>query len=309
MKKSTKYLLLMVIFLGLLSLIPFGYSYAKYASNSVWNYYLEAKGFYLSSEELGSEQVVNVNNNWNFEKVPFTLRNSTNEYLVSDFDITYTVTCSIQNDISEYSRCTLNGTDSDTFTGKISSSSICVNNKDNVDVSSFTKKQCDDGGYEWKVEKHRSELYFEIIKTSEETEDGEEVNLDYVSVLIEVTSTSPYSKTLLGEFNLSSTGIYESGLKVNYKEFDNYSRVIVSNSYDENKCVKLSFNSDDLIIDDTNIQISSYIYDENNENNINGIIFNIKKRENISYLFYRTDYSKSFDYKDFILVESDECTT
>ena len=30
---------------------------------------------------------------------------------------------------------------------------------------------------------------------------------------------------------------------------------------------------------------------------------------NISYLFYKTDFSKSFDYKDFILVESDECTT
>lgn len=298
MKTRTKYLLLLVIFLGLISIITSGYSYAKYASNQAWNYYLGTKGFYFSSEQLGIEKVINVNNNWDFGKTQFTIKNSENDFLVSDFDIEYTVKCTIQNEASTYSKCTINGTDSNTFNGVISSSSICKNNVDELDVSSYNKEKCESNGYEWNIQENYKDLYFDIIKTGEE-------NLDYVSVLIEVTSTSPYSKTLLGEFNLSSGGIQESGLKINYREFNNYSRVIISNSYDENKCVKLNWNSEDLRIDETSGQVSSYQYDENNI--INEIKFNINKKDSVSYVFYKTNFNKTYDYQDFSLIESDNC--
>ena len=97
----------------------------------------------------------------------------------------------------------------------------------------------------------------------------------------------------------------ESALKVNYKELSNYSRVIISNSYDENKCVKLSWNSDNLRIDETNNQISSYQYDNNNH--INEIIFNINKKDSISNIFYKTEFKKIYDYKEFNLIESNQC--
>ena len=140
-------------------------------------------------------------------------------------------------------------------------------------------------------------MYFDVIKTGEQ-------DLTYVSVLIEVTSTSPYTKTLIGEFNLSSVDVLKSGLEVDYKEFDNYSRVIISNSYDENKCVKLSWNPDNLRIDETSGEVSSF---KMNANNINEIIFNINKKNSVSYLFYKTDMNKKYDYKEFNLVESNEC--
>lgn len=298
MKKRTKYLLLLVLFLSLISLLTTGYSFAKYVSNHAWNYYLGTKGFYFSSEQLGIEKVTNVNNNWSFEKTHFTIKNSENDFLVSDFDIEYTVKCTIQNEASDYSKCTINGSDSNTFEGIMSSSSICQNNIDKLDVSSYNKEQCELNGYEWNIQENYKDLYFDIIKTGEE-------NLDYVSVLIEVTSTSPYSKTLLGEFNLSNGRIQESGLKINYKEFDNYSRVIISNSYDEEKCVKLNWNSENLRLDETSGQISSYKYDDNN--NINEINFNINKRESISYIFYKTNFTKSYDYQEFNLIESNNC--
>ena len=298
MKKRTKYMLLVVIFLGLISIITNGYSYAKYVSNHAWNYYLGTKSFYFSSEQLGNTKITNVNNNWDFEKTMFTIKNSENDFLVSDFDIEYTVKCTIQNEASNYSKCTLNGTNSNIFNGKISSSSRCQNNIDELDVSSYNKEQCESKGYEWFVQENYKELYFDIIKTAEK-------NLDYVSVLIEVTSTAPYSKTLLGEFNLSSGGIQESGLKIDYQEFENYNRVIVSNSYDENKCVKLSWNSENLRIDETSGQISSHQYDNNN--NINEINFNINKKDSISYIFYKTDFNKKYDYQEFNLIESDNC--
>ena len=298
MKKRTKYMLLLVIVLSLVSIVTYGYSYAKYVSNHAWNYYLGTKGFYFSSEQLGINKITNVNNNWNLESTYFTHKNSENNFLVSDYDIEYTVKCTIQNDASNYSKCTLNGTDSNTFSGIISSSSICKNKIDEKDVKSYTKEKCESAGYEWNIQENYKDLYFDVVKTGEQA-------LDYVSVLIEVTTTSPYSKTLQGEFNLSSIEMQESGLKVSYKEFDNYSRVIISNSYDENKCVKLNWNSENLRIDEINNQISSYQYGNNGY--INEINFNINKKDSISYIFYKTDVNKEYYYQEFSLVESNNC--
>ena len=298
MRKRTKYLLLSVIVLGVLSIITSSYSYAKYVSNYVWNYYLETKGFYFSSDQLDTTKIVNVNNNWNFDRTYFTLRNSDNDFLVSDYDIDYTVKCVIQNDASEYSKCILNGSNSDVFNGTISSSRVCKNNIDEIDVSSYNQEKCESNGYEWSIQENYKDLYFDIISDNDE-------ELNYVSVLIEATSTLPYSKTLLGEFNLSSAEIQEIGLKLDYKEFDNYSRVIISNSYDENKCVKLNWNADNLRIDETNEHILSYQYDSNN--NINEIKFNINKKDSISLIFYKTDFTKEYDYQEFSLIETNNC--
>ena len=298
MKKKTKTLLLAIILLCLVSLITYNYSMAKYVSNSLWNYFLSTKGFYFSSEQLGIDKITNINNNWEYDSTYFRLNNSENDFLVTDYDIEYTVKCTIQNDAAEYSKCTLNGTDSDTFTGILSSSSVCINSVNEQDVSTLTQEECETGGYEWKIQENFKDLYFDVIKTDNH-------DLTYASVLIEVTTTAPYKKTLVGEFNLSSIELQESGLNVNYKEFDNYSRVIKTNSYDEDKCVILSWNPNNLRIDKTSENFVSFKEDANN--NINEIIFNIDKKNSISYLFYKTDFNIKYDYTEFSLVESNEC--
>ena len=299
MKKRTKCLLLIVMILGLISIVTYGYSFAKYVSNSAWNYYLSTKGFYFSSEELGVNEITNVNSNWNYDSTYFNLKNSENDFLISDYDIDYTVKCTILDDASSYSKCLLNGTDSDTFSGTISSSGICINNIDEKDVSSYTENKCKANDYEWKVQESYKNLYFDVVKTSDK-------ELDYVSVLIEVTTTYPYSKTISGEFNLSSASVLEMGLNLSYMEYDNFSRVIITNSYDENKCVKLSLNSNDFRIDENNENISSFSYDDNG--NINEIKFNINKKVNLSFIFYKTDFSKEeYDYNAFSLVETNDC--
>ena len=117
MEKRTKYLLIIVILLSLVSIIPYGYSFARYVSNHAWNYYLGTKGFYFSSEQLGTTKVTNINNNWNYESTKFTLKNSENNFLVSDYDNEYTLKCTIQNQASNHSKCNLNGKDTDTFNG------------------------------------------------------------------------------------------------------------------------------------------------------------------------------------------------
>lgn len=298
MSKRTKTLLLIVIILGLTSLITSNYSMAKYVSNSFWNYYLSTKGFYFSSDGLDTTKITNINNNWEYDSTYFRIKNSENDFLISDYDIEYTVKCTIQSDASEYSKCTLNGTDSDTFTGVLSSSGVCINEIDEQDVSAYIKEECELGGYKWQAQEAYKDLYFDIIKTGEQ-------DLTYVSVLIEVTSSVPYVKTLIGEFNLSSIETLENGLGLDYKEFANYSRVIMTNSYDENKCVKLSWNPDNLRIDETSGKITSFKTDTNN--NINEILFKIDKKNSVSYLFYKTDMNKKYDFSEFSLVESNEC--
>ena len=299
MKKRTKCLLLIVMLLGFISIVTNGYSFAKYVSNSAWNYYLSTKGFYFSSEELGVNKITNVNNNWNYDSTYFTLKNSENDFLISDYDIDYTVRCTIQNDASSYSKCLLNGTDLDTFSGTISSSGKCINNIDEGDVSSYKESVCKANNYEWNIQEGYKNLYFDVVKTGDK-------ELDYVSVLIEVTTTAPYSKTISGEFNLSSVSVLERGLNVDYTEYDNFSRVIVTNSYDENKCVKLSFDSNNFRIDENNENISSFSYGDNGY--INEIKFNINKKDSLSFIFYKTDFSKEdYDYNTFSLVETNDC--
>ena len=298
MKKRTKCLLLIVMLLALLSMCTYGYSFAKYVTNSAWNYYLGTKGFYFSSDELGIDKITNVNNNWDNDSIHFILKNSENDYLISDYNIEYTVKCTVKGDAANYSKCVLNGTENDVFDGVLSSSGKCVDNKYLEDVSGYNQKDCNDNNYEWIIQENYKDLYFDIVKTGEQ-------DINYVSVLIEVTTTSPYSKTISGEFNLSNVPIQESGLGISYKEFDNYSRVIISNSYDENKCFKLNWNPDNLRIDEINAQISSY--QTNTNGFINEIKFNINKKDSISYIFYKTDFSKKYDYQEFSLIESNEC--
>jgi len=298
MKKSTKHLLLSVIFLSLICITTYGYTFAKYVSNYAWDYYLGSKGFYFSSEELDTTKVTNVNNNWNFDSTYFTIKNSLNDFLITEYDIGYTVKCTIQNDDANYSKCTLNGTDSDSFTGVISSSYICKDNINDLDVSYYNQKDCESNGYEWTNQENYKDLYFDVVKTGEQ-------EINDVSVLIEVTTTSPYKKTISGEFNLSSVEVEKSGLEISYKELSNYSRAIISNSYDEDKCVKLTWNSDNLRIDDSSENIISYQIDENRY--INEIIFNIHKKDSISYIFYKTDFSRSYDNQEFNLIETNEC--
>ena len=288
----------LVILLSVISGITYGYSFARYVSKTAWNHYLSTKGFYFSSEQLDTTKVTNVNNNWNLESTYFTIKNSEDNILVTEYDINYTVKCTIQNEASSYSKCTLNGTDSDTFTGVISSSSVCKNNIDDEDTSLYTKEECETKGYEWIVQENHKELYFDVVKTTEQ-------ELKDVNVLIEVTTNKPFSKKITGEFKLSNVEIEKNGLELDYKEYDNYNRLIVTNSYDENKCVKLNWNPNNLQIDDTNQKIISS--QTNIDGYINEIVFSIDKKDSISYIFYKTDFTKVYDKQEFTLIEWTEC--
>lgn len=261
MRDKRYYLLFIVAFLVVLFLMSRSYSYAKYASNSVWNYYLQSRGFYLESDDIS---LGNVDNNWDGGSINFSFKNYVNDSDFTNHDITYKVTCTVLGDAANYSSCYLNGSSSNTYTGTLSGSGKAIKND-----------------------------YFDIVS-------GEEIT--GLSVEIKLESLTPYKKTITGEYILNK-GTKEIGeLKLNYNSSDD--RVVITNSYNENKCVKLSWDSSKIRIDN-NKNISSSNSDD--DGYIKEIIFNIKNKDSLDFIFYRIDSDVELTNNDFTLVESNEC--
>ena len=298
MKKNTKNLLIIVGVIGFVFIITSGFTYAKYVKDAIWNYYLNSNGFYFSSPDLSISGEKNINNNWDGESTSFTISNSLNDSLISERDIKYKVTCTVKGESAEYATCRLMGTESDEYEGTLSTYAHCSNDIDDTDVSIFSKNVCESNGYKWVQEKTSKELYFDIVELTE-------TKISELEVEIKAESISPYSKVLIGDYILSR-GISKVGsLDLKYKSYDNYDNLIVSNTYEEDKCLKLSWNSEDLRIDiDTN-QISSYQTDENGY--INEIVFKLNRNNSKSHIFYKTDFNAVYTENNFTLVENDEC--
>lgn len=296
MRKVT---LCILVFIGVLLTIFIGargFSLAKYAAKSTWNYYLESQGFYFNSDTLNGKD--NVNNNWDGGSVNFSITNSNNDSLSTGVDIKYKAVCTVVGEASSSAACKMNGLDSSTYEGVLSSNASCVNNKDEVDVSSFDKEKCVKDGYEWKASTTKTDLYFDVVSL-----DGSEVA--GLNVLVEVQSTSPYKKTLSSTFVLNKSKGLIGGLKVNYKENDVSNRLVVTNSYDEDKCVKLSWDSSIARIDVSRDMVSSYKVDDLGY--VNEIILKINKKDSKDFLVYKKDFTKTIDDKFFTLIETNGC--
>lgn len=284
-KKKTFILLAVIVVIFIISC---GITFAKYASKSIWNYYLESKGFYFTSETLKNK---NINNEWDGSRVYFDVRNSLNSYVATEYNIKYEITCNIKGDVNGY--CRLNGTDSNFFTGTLSSYEGCVNLADDTDVSSYNKEACNNAGYSYRVKESIVNNYFEVFSNYDN-------ELNNITVEIIVKSTSPYTRTLKNDFILSRSLDETGSVNFIYNEYSQYSRLIISNSYNEDKCVTLSFDSSKIRIDN-DIDNLSYTQDDNGY--INSISLKINNKTNKDYLFYRVDDSIEYLESDFELVE------
>lgn len=291
MKNNRKKLILLIIILSIVLVMSYGVTYARYASNSIWNYYLESKGFYFTSNTLENKRV---NNEWDGSRIYFDVRNSLNSYVATEYDITYEITCNIKGEVN--GTCKVNGKDSNVYTATLSSYEGCVNLVDDVDVSSYNKEACNEAGYSYRIKESVANNYFEVVS-------NDETELNNITVEIIVKSTSPYTRTLKNEFILSRSLDETGSLELIYNEYSEYSRVIISNSYSEDKCVKLSFDDSKIRIDNDSSVLS---YSTSDNGYINSATLKINSKSNANYLFYRLDNSVEYLETDFELVET-EC--
>lgn len=298
MGKKTKYLLILLGILLVGVVLTNGVSYAKYVSNSVLNYYLKSKGFYFESDSLTLDGNEFVDTAWDGNSIYFSLKNSLNDVLATDTDIKYTVTCEVLGDDTT-KQCLINGTSSNTYSATLSAVLGCSNySDDSVDVSNYDEDKCTANDYVWESQVTIANLYFDVVDSN-----GDDV--DTASVKVTAKATSPYTKTLSAKYNLTKDKNDIGTLMVSYEELDTYSNVVVTNSYDEDKCLTLRWDADDLVLDTSSNVYLKYSIDVNYY--INEITFDVSKLNSLKFRFYRRDLSKTFTDEDFVLVESSDC--
>lgn len=280
MRKNRKIILL---FIGLIGI--FSFVFAKYVSNTVWNYYLQTKGFYFSSDHLETNIV---NNLWDGSEVHFNIKNSLNKNVITEYDIEYTLACSVVD--NEALDCYLNGTDSDTIEGILLSKFSCINSTDKTEENFDDETSCEAGGHEWVVQEVKNDLYFEI--------DSKDQPFTAVTVEITATSTAPYSKTITGYFTLNKNK-NESEITMLYQNYSNYDRLIISNPTTSSKCVKINWDASKLLVDETDFNS----YNTDDYGYINEISVEISSKKSLSYIFYKTNFSNEYDISEFILTE------
>lgn len=293
MKKKKRYssLLIIILVLALTVIITRGFSHARYASNAVFNYYLSSKGFYFESDDLSFDTKSNVDTMWDGEKVYFTLSNSANGALSSETDIVYTVSCIVDEEDTT-KQCLLNGTGKSEINATLSASFGCS------DSTYKDEDSCIINDKKWTATPATSDVYFEVVDTS-----GEEVL--NANVLVKVTSSKPYKKELSGRYNLIRDNSEIGGLSMKYEEGSIKSNLIITNSYNENKCVAVSWDSLDFIYGANSKEVLGKNTDS--DGNINGVYFMLDKMDSTSLEFYEKDKAASYNELSFNLVESNMC--
>lgn len=286
MKK--KYIIIL-IFIMLITLIGINsFTYAKYVFNSAKDYYLKSKGFYFYSDKLDINSKENVNNYWNGESIDFNINNYLNDKVISEYDINYNVECSIKN--NDNAKCYLNDTESNILKSTLKSNNKCINNtQDGVDTSVFTKEECLNQNYNYQNEKVTDKITFKIVPNSGYL-------LTDIEVEIKVTSTSPYTKTLKSIYKLYKDQNSMNNITIDYKDYETYGDLIINNSYSEKKCVKVLWDPDNLIIDNSDI-IFKEVFNDNKY--INGFITEIGPKTNTKFIYYKNDYNVEYNINEF----------
>lgn len=294
MNKKKK-VLIMFILISIsfsLAIISFG----RYTSSYMKGYYLKSKGFYFESNELKTNKN-NTNLLWDGGSTTFTLKNYASENLITDFDIRYTVTCEVLTENINAS-CTINDSNNSTLNLVLSSNARCVNEKDETDVTSYNKTECEVDGYNWLKQKVSQNNYFNIVFNNQNDQDKE------IDVRITATSTSPYSKSLSGVFKLQRN-IKSSGEITNInKVYSNFSELILNNTYSQNKCLQITFDSTNRVLDINNLT-TNLQYDANDY--VNGFKTIVNADSSSKIKFFKRSNNSDLSLNDFVIRESSGC--
>lgn len=301
MKYSKKYVILVILLICISAVFIFSgnKSIARYVSNSFWNYFVKSKDFYFTSDSLSEVVTKNVDNLWTGTSVNFVIRNGINDKVVSNTDIEYEVTCDIVGEAESYTACKLNGTNNNTVTDTIASSQVCSNSTgDGKNVSAYNEETCLSEGYDYIYIPVEEELYFDIVLTDNSKE------IKDIVVNITAASITPYKKEIKGVFTLHKSELNDDQIVLNYKNYSDYGKLTITSSYSVNKCMELSWNSDNLSINSSS-NILNKAYDLNGY--INKAVFLVNSKSNVSYIFNSRDLETVYNSDSFTISESSAC--
>lgn len=294
MNKRKKVIILFIFISISFSLAIF--SFAKYTSSYVKGYYLKSKGFYFESNELKNDKNI-TNLLWDGGAVSFALKNYSSENLITDSDIRYTLTCEILTE-NINATCTINDSNNSTSNLVLSSNASCVNNKDETDVSSYNKTECEVGGYNWVKQKVSQNNYFNVTFSNQNDQNKE------IDVKITATSTSPYRKSVSAIFKLQKNTRSSGEIIDTNKVFSNYNELILTNTYSQNKCLQISFDSSNRILDVSSVT-TNLGYDNNDY--VNSFKVNINANSSLKIKFFKRDSNSNLSLNDYVIQQSSGC--
>ena len=294
MNKRKKVIILFIFISISFSLAIF--SFAKYTSSYVKGYYLKSKGFYFESNELKNDKNI-TNLLWDGGAVSFALKNYSSENLITDSDIRYTLTCEILTE-NINATCTINDSNNSTSNLVLSSNASCINNKDETDVSSYNKTECEVGGYNWVKQKVSQNNYFNVIFSNQNDQNKE------IDVKITATSTSPYRKSVSAIFKLQKNTRSSGEIIDTNKVFSNYSELILTNTYSQNKCLQISFDSSNRILDVSSVT-TNLSYDNNDY--VNSFKVNINANSSLKIKFFKRNSNSNLSLNDYVIQQSSGC--
>ena len=294
MNKRKKVIILFIFISISFSLAIF--SFAKYTSSYVKGYYLKSKGFYFESNELKNDKNI-TNLLWDGGAVSFALKNYSSENLITDSDIRYTLTCEILTE-NINATCTINDSNNSTSNLVLSSNASCINNKDETDVSSYNKTECEVGGYNWVKQKVSQNNYFNVTFSNQNDQNKE------IDVKITATSTSPYRKSVSAIFKLQKNTRSSGEIIDTNKVFSNYNELILTNTYSQNKCLQISFDSSNRILDVSSVT-TNLGYDNNDY--VNSFKVNINANFSLKIKFFKRNSNSNLSLNDYVIQQSSGC--
>ena len=327
-KKLSKIKLFFIVF-GLLILLTFIIkpSYARYIYNGIKDYYYESQNFYFSCDKLSSNGANFQLDNWggvNTFPVTYNLTSTKNDLVASPDDVEYRV---VAHECSSNYYIVTSAFGNHAVGDHIPYAGY-------KDLSDDDKARCTPTATctitkESGVIDDNTHTDFFIVNITPNTT---LVQGDYVSLYVEVESTSPYKKTISGtvRLNVGVPGIsYEIVDKGGQPYLDfkitntldyyrvvtpfsghTYGQTIELDEYnqlsdaDKAKCtsalINLSFDPSTIVID-----VTSNFYDNTYSNTtqivngkpyINGITFGVERLSSISIRFYKSNASANYTY-------------
>jgi hypothetical protein len=269
--------IIIVISISLILLIP--KSQAVYTSSNSWNYNYKTNSFYISSNKLDTTSINTIINNYNYETINVEINNYLNDLMISGVDIKYNLKCTINSNYN----CLIDNI-SDEINATLNSNYKCFNKDKYLDLDEET---CTSNNYSY-LEIKNNNIHTLTITSNNKTTDSK------INVQLELNTTYPYSKKLIGTITLNlkeETTSYETEIECFTNS--NICRLVLTNNLSTSNNLCLNVNNSNFYFDTT---ISS-----NNTLTKSKYCFTINSYDTSNITIYRKDIKTNLTVNDIII--------
>ncbi|MBE6159348.1 MAG: hypothetical protein E7159_05955 [Firmicutes bacterium] len=288
MKRLRKYLIVLIILVTPLFLYG-TYTFAKYVTEKFFSYYTNSKNFYFTSNILKEDNPLYQINNWvgiGQFTINFDLLSSKNEYVHTDYDITYeaSVTCpsDVICDLDKPTGTIHATTHSDTLQITVAPQRLYTEGqKITIQIRAKTTSPY--------VKELYAKYEYVVGKTGVTYEIEDNANSPYL--LLKITNAINYCTVIqaFGEHNLRDA-----------IDVDNYMQL---SQTDKAKCVSqyanFGFDPNMLLLDTTSEVIKKATYGTSNVNGrnyVNYMRFPLDPLSSVAIKFYKNNPSENYTY-------------